>query len=456
MLYMWFRPSQRGRPSRLTGVATGLYVSWVLMNAAVGAQPSLSKEEKSKVLTGLSTVLVSNYVFPDKARAISVALRNNLRRGAYHAIATRREFAHQLTKDLLDATGDLHFSVGFDPAWIAEQRALEDPAKKQAAELAELERVRKINFGFATAGILEGNVGLIRFGYFADPDAADETAAAAMRMVENADALIFDLRHNRGGYMEMAQFLLSYLFAPSKQERLFFDYFYNHNGKRIERGQWLLPALPGKRMPDTPVYLVTSCTSFSAAEWFAFVLQKLKRATVIGEVTAGAAHSVDRKIIDGNFFVQTPIGQTKDPVDGRDFEGVGVKPDYPASASKGVAIAHRMALKNLASANPGKRAEYEWFAPVLAARIDGAKASLNDLRKATGTYEGRRLSVKNGTLIYHWGTRFQAALEPLTPTLFAIDGMPDLRFELTMKSGRVTALKRVDQDGSHRSYKRID
>ena len=428
---------------------------WALHSVTAFAAP-LSHRDKAEVVTKLNAVLAANYVFPRKAQKIATVLERKLRNEAYRGITTKPAFARQLTEDLIAVTGDLHFVVGVDPAWVMRERAQKtDPKKKKAAELAALQEAQKANFGFGNVGVLEGNVGYIRFGYFADPEIGDETAAAAMRMVEHADALIFDLRYNNGGYLEMAQFLMSYLFAPGK-ERLLFDYYYNEDGQRTERGQWLLPALPGKRMPDTPVYLVTSCTSFSAAEWFAFVLKKLGRATVVGEVTAGAAHPVGRKVVDANFFVQTPIGVIRDPVDGKDFEGVGVKPHHRIEALKGVAYAHRLALKNLAADDEAKKAEYEWLAPVLAARLNPPKIPLSDLKRFVGAYEGRRLSLRDGMLHYHWRDRFRISLEPLTATLFAAEGISEFRFELVRDSGRVTALKRVERSGEHRVYKRIE
>ncbi|WP_407809667.1 S41 family peptidase, partial [Staphylococcus aureus] len=77
--------------------------------------------------------------------------------------------------------------------------------------------------------------------------------------------------------------------------QLLFDYYYNEDGKRIARGQWVLPGLPGKRMVDKPVYILTGSTSCSSAEWFSYTMKKLGRATLIGERTAGGAHPVARQ-----------------------------------------------------------------------------------------------------------------------------------------------------------------
>ncbi|PYT82689.1 MAG: hypothetical protein DMG40_05295 [Acidobacteria bacterium] len=47
--------------------------------------------------------------------------------------------------------------------------------------------------------MLEGNVGYLKFDFFADPEICGPTVVAAMNFLANADALIFDLRENGGG-----------------------------------------------------------------------------------------------------------------------------------------------------------------------------------------------------------------------------------------------------------------
>lgn len=67
-----------------------------------------------------------------------------------------------------------------------------------------------------------------------------------MRFADGAKGLIFDLRYNNGGVLEMAQFLMSYLY-PAGKDQEFFDYNYNDKGAQVVRSQWSLPAVPGWR-----------------------------------------------------------------------------------------------------------------------------------------------------------------------------------------------------------------
>lgn len=423
-----------------------------LMPAGAAADAPLSAADKRIIVDQLGQTLEANYVFVDKAKVIAATLRTHLDKGDYDDAQDKAALARALTKDLLAASNDLHFFVGVDPAFAAEYAAEKDPAR--AAILRETERrdEERTNFGFTDLRRLEGNVAYVGLTHFADPELGYDAAAAAMRFIENSDAVIYDMRYNNGGHLEMAQLLASQLFRGDKDQELF-DYYYNDDGRRVERGQWVLPAIPAKRLTGKPVYVLTGSTSFSAAEWFAYSLQKLGRATLVGERTAGGAHPVDRKPVGTEFFVQVPIGQIRDPVNRGDFEGQGVSPDHPVPSADALAVAHRLALADLAKADPAKQADADWFAPLLAAR---GQPSATPLKAITGRYEGRRVDLIDGKLLYTWRDRFRLTLEPLGGDLLAIEGVSDFRFRIIRKGGKVTALERVDRDGTTETYARLD
>ncbi|MGL3819771.1 S41 family peptidase [Sphingopyxis sp. R3-92] len=424
---------------------------WLVPVAAAQEAP-LSAADKRAVVDQLGQTLEANYVFPDKAKTIAATLRRHLDAGDYDAAPDQRALARALTDDLIEASNDLHFALGVDPAWVADYAARQDPARVAALREDDRREEARQNFGFAGLRLLDGNIAYIDLRHFADPELGYDAAAAAMRFIENGDAVIYDLRYNNGGHLEMAQLLASQLFPGDKDQELF-DYYYNLDGRRVERGQWVLPALPAKRLTGKPVYILTGSTSFSAAEWFAYTLKKLGRATLVGERTAGGAHPVDRKPVGTDFFLQVPIGQIRDPVDRGDFEGQGVTPDHPMPSADALAAAHRLALADLAKTDPAKRADADWFAPELAARPQPSAAALKAI---AGRYEGRRVDLVDGKLLYTWRERFRLALEPLAGDLLAVEGVRDFRFRVVRKGGKVTALERIDRDGTTQTYARID
>ena len=151
--------------------------------------------------------------------------------------------------------------------------------------------------------------------------------------------------------------------------------------------------------------------------------------------------------------MQVPIGQIRDPVDRGDFEGQGVTPDHPVASADALAVAHRLALTDLAKAHPAKRADADWFAPALAERPQPTPAALKAI---TGRYEGRRIDLVEGKLRYTWRDRFRLTLEPLGGDLLAIEGVRDFRFRILRKGGKIVALERINRDGTTDSYARLD
>lgn len=416
-----------------------------LAPATVVAQ-ALDREAQREIVSHLDVALKQNYIFPDRIPAISAELGRRVQSEPIDS----EQFASNLTQGLIKASEDLHFSVAFDPDGVAAERRAK--ADGDATTQAQRDSERAANFGFRDARRLDGGLAYVRFDFFADPQYAQETAAGAMRLAEGAKGLIIDLRYNNGGVLEMAQFLMSYLYAAGKEQK-FFDYYYNERGVRVERSQWSLAAVPGQRSADIPVVVLTGSTSFSSAEWMAFSLQRLGRATVIGERTAGGAHPVTRLPIDDRFMLQVPFGQIRDPVKGQDFEGVGVTPDIVVPASEALLAAQKFLLQRRVEAGD---ADARWALVPIAFAISGQTTSVTDLDAAVGKYEGRTLLRTATGLAYQWRDRFVLALDPIGKDLFAVQGTDDYRFRLVRENGVVSGLERVWKSGKTATYRRLD
>ena len=409
----------------------------------LAAQASENSIEPCMVIEGLKNVLHRHYVYPEKATPIAQELENKRRAGRYPASLSAEELADLLSQDLVEITGDFHFHLGYAP---------DEEVEGDTAQI-DVQTLQKTNFEFQRVEILPGNVGYLRLDYFAATDDVFKLATGAMEFVSNADALILDLRYNRGGHLETAQLIMSYLFPGDRDQELF-DYFYNEDGKTIRRGQWVLAGLPGKRMPDIPVFVLTSTTTFSAGEWMAFSLSELERATVVGQRTAGAAHPVDLKRIDDNFVMQVPIGIISGPVSGTDFEGSGVAPDHEVPSHRALELAHKLALDKLVETNP--TGDARWYLPLLDKADVTPQDIERDIRDVRGVYEGRKVTIESGVPMYTWADRFALALEPLGDGLFGVEGTDDYRFRLVRKNGKVTAMERLFKDGRSRVYRRIE
>jgi C-terminal processing protease CtpA/Prc len=162
-----------------------------------------------------------------------------------------------------------------------------------------------------------------------------------MASVNNADAIIFDLRDNTGGFENMVALIASYLFDHP-------EYMYSPRGAPTE-DSWTQSPVPGNRLANKPVYVLMSSTTWSGAEQFSYDLKKLKRATLIGETTRGGAHAGAFHRIDDHFGMGIPEEKAINPFGKTDWEGVGVEPDVKVNAADALETARKLAEGELHS-----------------------------------------------------------------------------------------------------------
>ena len=120
--------------------------------------------------------------------------------------------------------------------------------------------------------------------------------------------MIIDLRQNGGGSPYTIQIISSYFL----EEYTHLNSFEWRGSDSIEQF-WTLPYVPGKKMYDTDLYILTSSRTFSAAEEFTYNMKNLKRATLVGETTGGGAHPGGDRIVNDYFLVWVPSGRASIP-----------------------------------------------------------------------------------------------------------------------------------------------
>lgn len=303
---------------------------------------------RGKVIDGAVAALNETYVFPETAKKMEEAVKAHQKKGDYDSITDGDDFAKRLTDDFQAVSHDQHLHVMFSPAPLPDMEAQRPDPKRQDEERKDLERV---NCGFNKAEILEGNVGYLKFDFFADPGICGPTAVAAMNFLGNTDAIIFDLRENGGGDPKMVAFVSSYLFA----ERTHLNDLWTRKGAITDQ-YWTLPYVPGKRVDGKPAFVLTSKNTFSGGEEFTYNLKTLKRATIVGETTGGGAHPVRGHRITEHFGIGVPFARAINPITQTNWEGTGVEPDVKVAAADALTTAQKLAAEKLAAkpANPGK------------------------------------------------------------------------------------------------------
>jgi hypothetical protein len=311
----------------------------------------LDQATRHAIIERVLNEIASGYIFSEKAPDIAQEIHKREGNGAYDT-ASGEEFARRLTKDLQSAAHDLHFEIDYSSGVLPRE-----PAASAAPTREERFAAGKDdNYGFRKIEVLKGNVGYIAFDFFHRAEAMGETLAAAMDFVANTDALILDLRNNDGGRADAVALLVSYFVEGNPQELV--GIYWKPLSKTAE--SFTSPSIKGKKYLDRNVYLLTSKDTVSAAEAFCYNMKNLKLATLVGEVTAGAANPGSMKRIDDHFAMFLPTGRAVDPNTGKNWEGTGVNPDVVVSAAESLREAQILAIKAIqeqADANKRQRLE---------------------------------------------------------------------------------------------------
>ena len=293
---------------------------------------------RARVIDGAVAALNETYVFPETAKKMEEAVRTHQQKGDYDAISDGDDFAKRLTDDFQAISHDKHLHVMFSPAALPDFDNQKPDPKREAEQRKEMERM---NCGFKKVEILEGNIGYVKFDFFADPGICGPTVVAAMNFLANVDAAIFDLRENGGGDPKMVAFVSSYLFA----ERTHLNDLWTRKGDVTDQ-YWTDPYVLGKRL-DKPAFVLTSKNTFSGGEEFTNNLKVLKRATIVGETTGGGAHPVRGHRITEHFGIGVPFARAINPVTHTDWEGTGVEPDVKVDAPQALEVAIKLATERI-------------------------------------------------------------------------------------------------------------
>jgi hypothetical protein len=292
------------------------------------------------VIDGIIREFDKSYVTVEKMKDVERRLRSRARDGAYDALVDGEGFAAALTEDLRAATNDTHVAVRYREEPLPVTFGSEEP---ETAE--ERERRRRdlawINGGVVEARRLPGNVGLLDLDSFVDPEFGGDAVAAAMSLLSRTSALIVDLRWNTGGDGRMVVLLESWFFGgePIHVKDVYF------RPEDFTLQSWTSPYVPGTKYLDREIYILTSGKTHSAAEEFAYTMQALGRAKVVGERTRGGAHPSRWVRLHDHFAAVVPIARAIDPRTGTNWEGVGVKPDVEVPADAALKTAHLAALR---------------------------------------------------------------------------------------------------------------
>ncbi len=404
------------------------------------AAAPLDAAARAAIVDSVARVLEARYAHEQIAPRLSARIRQRLAAGAYDRETEAPAFGAALMRDLQGVVADKHLRISYEPEreFSLAPAAGGAPRAGGTAPWTRIDardsaQVARTNFAFERVERLPGNVGYLKLDQFVPLDWSRETVAAAMAFLANTDAVVVDLRDNVGGAPQTVEMILSYFFGPEPVSLITtYGRFANVTTERRT-----LREVPGRRMPDADLWVLTSRNSASAAETFAYAVKRTGRGTVVGETTAGAGNGGAKLSVGHGLALFVPQFRV---VSGPGYEATGVAPHVAADADDAPALAHRMALERLAgrAADPLVRREREWALEMVRAAASPVLPAEADLRRYEGVYGARTIRVRDGGLVAVGTTGWVTRLTPLGDGVFRSDGAR-FRFQ-TDAAGAATAL----------------
>ena len=186
---------------------------------------------------------------------------------------------------------------------------------RRDSESLELSVTRKtVETPVTDSWLLEDGIGLITIYNFDDRCAKETIAAIEALMEQGAEALIFDVRGNPGGYKDELVELLDYLLPEGPLFRS-----EDYTGK-------VFVDESDASCLEIPMAVLVDADSYSAAEFFAAALDEYDAAVVVGQPTSGKGYFQSTFELDDGSAVTISVGKYTTP-NGVSLADEGITPE---------------------------------------------------------------------------------------------------------------------------------
>lgn len=293
-------------------------------------EKKISKEKKEQIYNKINFLIDEYYVFPRKADTIIKDLSKVFNSKQYTSINDYQIFVNQLNNDIRLISEDYHFALNFTSSNNVTK-------KERKSSWSNYQKFH--NYGFLKLEILEGNIAYLKLDFFAKPNR--KILKTVFNFIKNTNGIIIDLRDNNGGMRKMVGLMTSYFIDGS--EKIATIETKNKQIKTIKTSRFIKKG----RMTEIPLTILVSKESFSSAEFFAYTLQKLERAKIIGEPTGGGAHSIKRFQVIDSLMLAVPNENVISSITNTNWEKTGITPDIKAGYNDSFIIGYIETLKAL-------------------------------------------------------------------------------------------------------------
>ena len=180
---------------------------------------------------------------------------------------------------------------------------------------------RKVQTPVAAFEMLDDNIGLVTIENFDDRCAQESIEAIETLLKNGAEGLIFDVRHNPGGFAHELVDLLDYLLPEGELFRTV-----RYDGKeQVDKSD--------ADCLEMPMAVLVNASSYSAAEFLAASLREYEAAVVVGEQTVGKGYFQTTYQLSDGSAVALSIGKYFTPK-GVSLAEVGITPDVVVTVNE--------------------------------------------------------------------------------------------------------------------------
>ncbi|WP_299245195.1 S41 family peptidase [uncultured Aquimarina sp.] len=357
---------------------------------------AVDTKELTTLIDSISAIVQRFYIEPKTGKQIANRIRAKYKKGHYDSIKNPKVLSDSLREDLRAINGDLHMSMIY--------RSPREISKDDAPSIQVNKSGLWTNYGLNEIKVLDGNIGYLKIKHFTQHqylDSIKPIITSAIESLKKTDALIVDVRNNGGGFEDMVAYYISY-FVDSKNPIHLSDYrctLHNHT-----YGISTDPNVLGTKLPNVKLYILVNANTGSAAESFAYMLKHMGRATIIGEITAGAGNGASHHEINDRFTIQVSSEETINAITKTSFEKIGVIPNIPTNSAQAFSVGYKLALE-YAKENNKKNihpSNYDHLIDFITIPKNNTAIDIERYSKYTGIYKGGSIHItitlENNTL----------------------------------------------------------
>ncbi|GGH08954.1 S41 family peptidase [Pedobacter zeae] len=287
----------------------------IITTSSCAQRKPSTQQNISLLIATVQNNLKQQYFNREKGIFLAEKLAEMQQNKAFEGL-TADSAAKTITAMLRKETNDKHFNIiayNIVPAPKAEKVAAQPP----------------FTAGITTVKVLKNNIGYIKWDACIAGEAAYKKLRNTLDAVAGCKQIIFDITENPGGDGASSAFINQFFYGSKDYQTLLIKKCTGENN--WHQSEVIFDYTEGPKFFDTPLYIITSDKTFSAAEYFAFTAKEMKRATILGKTTGGGGNpglwsAFSLANSDTYFWMFIPNCQITTR-DGHSLEGVGVKPD---------------------------------------------------------------------------------------------------------------------------------